>query len=542
MSDHNSLANRVAQYRSQMRWLIAAVMFVGAISLLLLMNGASSASGAIADMGQCAWTNGVGTNPNQYLDCTQQTGGNGWVPGLVGNKSDYYSEGMAVPERVWMNSLTAGQHVLKFYASFSNGINHGMDYLVSISETQELALYYSGIPARIDACAKLPKTGNPSDQDDCRSVYGISGSTHVTIPLGTDPYVSSNGVPDSSVGNRQTAFDNFFGAGKRFIDVYGTNAITVNDFFRCHTANPADTDACLANSSDGTGSWTRYVITFTTTGASSSAGFFFGAHLALSGNQRWDDMSWGYTYGAGSINGASWHVKNPSIDGTGGSQDNQMGVSTGTMTPFGTTPSRSLASTGQTITDSLNISPTIDNSTVQGTVSWFLCADTVTVYTPTISSALQFGCLPPHTRTAGIQYLNTSLSGTNGQTYTVAYIGDTNMTGSGGNNNHQGNATSPNVSIAQYGSYCWLAIVTPTVESGLTRNYPPAGDSSISECFVVNSGSTAVKLSSLDAVSSNTTAVPSADSFPVAVVFLGLLGLVAVGGIVAFGYKRNKAE
>ncbi|HJW31045.1 MAG TPA: hypothetical protein VJ508_17585, partial [Saprospiraceae bacterium] len=346
--------------------------------------GANAAPAAIKlTYDQCA----SGTaNP---FTCTTATGGTngGWIGSLVGNSNSNYVEGMAVPQRPIFNNIAGGTHTFIWYMSFNNGNAHGYDFITSISQAQQLAIDYAGAAYNIDLCANPPSGFTYAA---CQAI--ISGPNHYTVNVPEDPYLSGIGTLTTAVQYRLNSFDARY--GHRYIDIYADAPISPTFSFTLrHCPNFSPTGCPLGNGLDTTSGQTfiEYTLVFTSAGAANVI-IPYAGHLGLSANPLIDGIGWG-SYGAGSINGAAWHMKGPTLDGSGGSQDNQVNLQSATLYPFDTVTSKTTLLGGLvhdvvTLTDSLDKNPPL----ITGTMDYYLCFLNTGGISPTINSGLADGC------------------------------------------------------------------------------------------------------------------------------------------------------
>ena len=258
----------------------SALLFViGA--LLPPFAGTASAAVATVSFQQCA----NGTAAPHSCD---------WINGDVGHNNSVYSEGMSLPQRLLLTSITptaGNHHSLVFDSAWTKAGKHAFDWITSYDQAAAAATFY-GIPfTSLNECTGLGAT--------CTAIR--SGSNYIDIDVPDDAFSSSAG---GSTQTRINQYESRF--GNRTVRLWGSG-LTGGGLTLSHPAgnDTGDTDI----------TWT-----LTWTGASNVL-LEFGAHIARSGG----DTGWGSGTGAASINGSPYHVSLDSLDNSSlGSQDNQM--------------------------------------------------------------------------------------------------------------------------------------------------------------------------------------------------------------------------
>ncbi|MBI5303651.1 MAG: hypothetical protein HY868_16060 [Chloroflexi bacterium] len=475
--------------------------------LLLALPTAEPVFAASVGIDQCA--NGVaGTNPQS---CS-------WTTGIVGNSNSSYIEGMASPQRFLLSNLYSGSAGsqcnnttrvcnLTFSASWTDGTKHGYDMLVSWDQAVVINKQIAGVSNfYLNPCAGY----NPGDTATCTDVYTTNQNIY-NVPLPDDSFVSGSFQVDGSTQSRINAFEGLY--GDRQLRIYANQPITSAVMLLSHCTN--NLSSCgIANGSDTSGQTViSYTLIYTTN--ATDALVTFAGHFALSGNPRINPLTWGYSNGSGAIGGASWHVKDPKLNYTGGSQDNQAQLFEGSAYPIdsGTRAGGGTVTSGA-ITDTVWMTNTAAGaSDIVGNVHFYVCADTIVPFSPPLSSTLPYGCLTT----------------TSGAGYTVTDIGTKTLNVVNAGNKKNSSVTSAVYTPTFAGRYCFLTVFTPT--DAIPYNYNVMSDTnSTSECFEYNNP-TPLGVYSLSA--------SSGTDWTMMVVAFGLLGIVVSVGVLKFGWRRN---
>ncbi len=441
-----------------------------------------------------------------------------WTNGILGNANSSYTEGMANPQRFLLSDLYGGSagtqcdsttHScnLTFSASWTDGTNHGFDMLVSWDQAVTLNKQIAGVSDfLLEPCAGL----NGSDPATCTSVYTTSRHIY-DVSLPDDAFQSGSYQVNGSAQSRIDAFEGLY--GNRTLRIYANDVITGASMLLSHCTN--NLSACgLANGTDTSGQTViSYTLVFTTN--ATAAMVTFAGHYALSGNPRVNPLTWGYTNGSGAIGGASWHIKDPKLNYTGGSQDNQSQLFMGSAFPLDSGTVTTLhVGQGTAITDTVYISNTASGATdLAGNVHFYVCADTTDPYSPPASSALEFGCL----------------STTGGSGYTVTDVGTTNLTVVNAGKGKNSTAVSPIFTATVPGRYCFLTVFTPT--DAIPHDYNVMSDTNGAGECVTFLHTTAVELSSITATTGH--------NWLLLGVTLGLLCVGGGAGVWWIRFKRN---
>lgn len=458
---------------------------------------------------QCG--NGAESNP---MSCY-------WTSGILGNSNSHYIEGMATPQRFLMQDLYGGsdgtqcdaatrQCNLTFSVSWSDVAVHGYDFIVSWEDAVKLAKNKAGVSDLIlNPCSNY----NNAQETACTSAY--TNGSYIDIVVPDDPFQSGSYQVTSTAQSRIDAYEALW--GNRTIRLYANDVITAATLTLQHC--DANLSTCpIANGADTSGTTViSYTLVFTTN--ATNALLTFAAHLAESGNPRLNPLAWGYENGAGSTGGANWHVKDPKLNYTGGSQDNQISLYEQSVYPIdsGTRAGPEGTLTSGAVTDTIWITNTGGNNHIAGYVHYYLCRDTAPPYSPALSSSIPYGCLGTSDYTVGTD------------TVKVTDVGTRSVTFSKSGQNYLATGNSPIFTPTYAGRYCFLTIFYPTDTK--PYNYGVMSDTNGSgECFYYNSP-TAVRLSSLQA-GDNT-------NWTLVGVTLGLLGILVSAGILKFGFDRD---
>ncbi len=409
------------------------LMFVGADAANNLINFQQCNTGE-PPTGTCAWINGI-------LNAGQST----------------YFEGMATPQRILYDNVTAGSHTVQFTLAWTKAGKHAYDFPVSWTQAVTLASTIGHFSLSMsDPCFDM--TG---DLATCRS-----GIYTQSVAFPTDNYISGQyALPatDGSTSAKIAAFEAAYGGSS----TRALKIITNQPGVSVTIQSPVHS---VANGADTGDTDVTYTINFTPTGSSPTMiMFLFAAHIAVSdapGDPSAPTVTWGQGMGAKNISGAPYHVNNICIDGggcTGGGNDNQLDLSGTPETPsLLTRISNASGTLNSPVSDTVTM--TLSSSTVfSGQLKFYICGPAATANP----------CLP--------QYLTKTLVSTSSVSTTASSV----------------TRSSSNYSPNQNGFWCFLAqwinedYNTQSWETFSTTN----------ECVSVTSA-TAVVLSSMQAVKS----------------------------------------
>ncbi len=447
------------------------------------------------EYGQCK-------TPSDHLICgdygSQQST---WVNGNINQNDSSYVEGTAVFQRaVWKDLPNQRVHTFVWNLSWNSGLQHGYDYIVSWPQAQQVFHDMVGVDIEVQPCSGV---GNQLDTQ-CAALHTSGYTTTVAAP--PDPFVTGSYQMTSSVQSRIDAFEDVY--DPRTIALLTNRPVDAAKLTLRHV--DLNSGVTLANGGDTGGmTYVEYTLVFTQTtwGNGDYAMVKYAGHLGLSGNPWIEPMAWGEKIGAGAITGSSWHMKDPKIDGLGGSQDNQTNLNGAALSPISSSASRN-SSTGA-VADYITVTSVYAHD-ITGTVGFYLCRDATPPYSPATSTSLQNGCVTT----------------SDGPGYTVSKVGEVSLTLNNQGQTKVSIATSPPYTVNDFGFYCFMTVFTPTGPT--PYRYPVSADTNNgSECFGLEGG-TAVKLTDFKGVGLDRLAIAG---FGLPGIIAGLIGVVACVGI-----------
>ncbi len=359
--------------------LVLALSVIIAVIGLGVLTVVSVFSGTVADFSQCANSSITGVPPGP---CD-------FIGGNVNVQKSSFSDGMAVPQRIYFQNIAATSgnvHSLTLQWEWSKnasgspaGYGHAYDYLVSWDQAKQLAklvrgmtmtIGYDGTTTGDDPCEGIQKSSQ--SYRDCRSMHGLDGGTgyhHIYTMPDVDPFTSSlcsPGLCDPAAN--MAAFSSIF--GPRTITIWAKQPITITNFSFAHT----DSGGVTPVTSDAGDTYVTVTMQYT---SSSDSVIIETAPRIGEGcaSNIPTGLSWGCNMGGASIfSGSPYHFQNPHIDGSTGSMDNQIQVGNSPPTAIMSTQLSATSRTfGQVVTDTLTITGT---ATVSGTVRFFTCGPT----------------------------------------------------------------------------------------------------------------------------------------------------------------------
>jgi hypothetical protein len=255
------------------------------------------------------------TNFDQCANNAGTAGTCSWIGSILHAPNSTYYEGMSVPQRVFFQGVANGAHTVSFHYSYTKGGIHAYDFITS--ENQGNGSFTPGI-TNLNACQGL----SGGSLTTCTTLRGASPSL-VLIPL--DGFDSKDSLPLAGMGSTQTDKETTYEAafGARKIAIYKTTGAFVSG------ATIAITHDVAANGDTGDSDG---ILTMNFTLASCPGGgggscdilIYFDGHLATGGSDNTTGTNWGPGLGSSAINGGPYHVKNLTLDGSGGSLDNQI--------------------------------------------------------------------------------------------------------------------------------------------------------------------------------------------------------------------------
>jgi hypothetical protein len=271
------------------------MMFI-ALSVLLAYTASGIAQPLAVDFKQASNNNRQTGQGNVY-----------WINSVLQGMNSIYYEGMSVPQRILLVNIRAtngNAHTLTFNNKASHNGKHAYDFLTSYDQAVAAASVIGGpnVLVNLNNCGSM-FNGPNSIQTTCQNLHSGRFSFVVDAPdnMGT--------VLNRSVATRVANYESRF--GNRTIKIYGNSPIT--------------SASLVFSGYQNHGGGVRANYTLHWTSASTSILVEFATHLAL-GNDAHNagtGIGYGNGLGAGSINGAPYHVSLGSLDGSSlGNRDN----------------------------------------------------------------------------------------------------------------------------------------------------------------------------------------------------------------------------
>lgn len=293
---------------------------------------------------QCAQNDKVGNTPLGLGFCN-------WIGSELNSGNSKLFEGIATEQQLIMTSMPTGAHTLVVGIQATKGGNHAYDWLVSDAKASgtigdsslnsQKASAADGITLNLNRCGDSLGT---QAKTDCNAlISGASGANTIDIPVPDDPFISSDG----STQTRINAYEALF--GDRTVRLYTDGTVTGTPTISLVHMNGKSSGSVLTNGGDTGDSYIWYTINWNSTGT--KAMLVAGADIALGGDGT--GRSWGAGRGASAISGSPYHFYLISLDGVGGSQDNQMASSAvfqPPITPTVTTQAQNASNTNITNT------------------------------------------------------------------------------------------------------------------------------------------------------------------------------------------------
>jgi hypothetical protein len=353
---------------------------------------------------------------SSFLQCSNQNNTLGqckWIGSNVQDNNSVYIEGMALAQRVYYDGVTnraaspQTTHVITWNTQWTKGSRHAYDWLVSYAQAQALSTAVGGFALTMNYCSDLSTSGqSPTETDNCNAVY--PSGNHVSVSVPDDSYVS--GQCDSGLCNTQdriNAFEALF--GNRTIDVYTNQPVTATLTQQHKNCTAGSTYANGADSGDQEQCWTLTLVPTNTANPPTVILIQAAGHISAGWDpQNQNGVGWGGQFSAGNISGSPYHFKDIKLDGSGGSQDNQLNA---TAIPPRPTLSTSVSTTSVTYPTSFR-----DNATVvgtsglgapQGKVYFYVCGPTPT---PTACNTNTATVVSSNTLTTGANNTSTTQS------------------------------------------------------------------------------------------------------------------------------------
>ncbi len=239
-----------------------------------------------------------------FTQCLNDSDDNGtadncdWGTGAINANNSIYTEGDAVPQRLFHRVGVPGTYTFAFEYDYSKGDIYAYDFLTNVDDTQ--------LGALLNECGGLPGFVSAAQ---CSTMF-TTNAQMAMIP--SDPF--------DSVSSRE----NPAGVGARNMKVGCSTACTagVTVAFPDPSIGPSDGEAGEAHSPDsdpdcfkncGT-STVLVTVTVTTTVSSTRVGIWYAGHLAEAADPSGPAIGWGsgcgaLDCGASSISGAPFHMK-----------------------------------------------------------------------------------------------------------------------------------------------------------------------------------------------------------------------------------------
>ena len=224
----------------------------------------------------------TGVNLDQWANGDPAPTGESWQNGnLNGNNSDY-AERKAVPFRLAMEGLSAGNHSIIIQYDFTAGGHKAYDFLASIDATEPNAL------------AQICATGGGGRSSLC----GVSNTTMPgTVSYDDEPFPGDafEDPQSSKTVDQAIAFE----ALSRNLRIYGGTIVSIGV-----VTHVGDTNG------NSTG---QMAVVFNVPAGTGAAQLVWSGHLAYS--VFWNDPT--DPDGAGQVSGAPWHMRTLNLDGGG---------------------------------------------------------------------------------------------------------------------------------------------------------------------------------------------------------------------------------
>ncbi|MFA7250207.1 MAG: hypothetical protein WC273_11330, partial [Dehalococcoidia bacterium] len=273
-------------------------------------DGTNSASTAVTagdaigfDLKQCAQDDSKQGQPLGLGFCN-------WIGSSLGANNSTLYEGIATEQQLLVTGMSGPSHTMIVGIQATKGGNHAYDFLVSDAQSTAASAEV-GITLQLNRCGdSLGTTAKAA----CNALVG-GGGFFVDIPVPDDSYVSHDGPTQAIIDAYETHF------GNRTVRLYSSAAFVGVPTMTLEHRTGKSSGSLLANGADTGDSYIWYTITWTSDGQ--DAMLAGAADIALGGDGT-SPRSWGAGTGASGINGDPYHFYLISVDGTGGSLDNQM--------------------------------------------------------------------------------------------------------------------------------------------------------------------------------------------------------------------------
>ena len=267
------------------------------------------------DLRQCAQNDKQGNTPLGLGYCN-------WINSSLGTSNSKLFEGMAADQQLLLTGLTGTSHTLVVGIQATKGGQHAYDWLVSdaVGSTQnsQQTSALDGITLQLNTCgAQL----SGAAQTACNNL--TSGGNYIDVSVPDDPFISKDGSTQSKIN----AYESLF--GNRTVRIYSSTTITGTPTMTLAHMDGKSSGSVVPNGGDTGDTYIWYTVNWTSSG--SSALFLTGADIGLGDNSA---RGWGTGKGAAGISGDPYHFYLISIDGTGGSLDNQL--SANAVIPYST--------------------------------------------------------------------------------------------------------------------------------------------------------------------------------------------------------------
>src|SRR5439155_22619833 len=215
-----------------------------------------------------------------------------WANGEINSNNSTYLEGRSVPFRFFFGGVEGNEsHHFTIVAAWTKSGEHGYDYFTSFDRTESAVITAVGGPC---------STTSTSPPADCATPTAVG-----TFP---DPRNPAN-WDFTSVGGSAPA--DFFPASFLLdglpltLKAYHVASATFGKYFFSGSSTDRDINIRLD------------FVTSSGLSANSSAGFFWGGHLAVGS----DTSHWGVGHGSGSVSGGSYHMSTAQPDDQGQGKD-----------------------------------------------------------------------------------------------------------------------------------------------------------------------------------------------------------------------------
>jgi hypothetical protein len=230
-----------------------------------------------------------------------------WITGGLNANNSTYTEGDAVPHRLFQVADNDGAYTMGFEYDFTKGDEYAYDFITNVDTTMAAGA------AGLNECDDLPSGGFTVSAADCASLFSGPDANTAFVDVPSDAFdgVSLRENPPGA-GARDIRFGcvpacTSISASAVFPDEAEGGPADGNGTPDGDEAHDPDTDPdCFQTCSD---SKVRIHITFTVDADDTLLGVWFAGHLAQASDPVGTAIGWGAGFGAGSVSGAPFHMK-----------------------------------------------------------------------------------------------------------------------------------------------------------------------------------------------------------------------------------------